>query len=202
MCEYTEQYAPGQHPSTRELVLADVKQLEFAATMELLKDKEIWIADTGASNHSTFNDDGCVNKKTSNISSQGAYGAGRTPECEMDIPTMVCDKSVNEKTGILMTGVSHMKNGNFNLFSVTRAVMSGWKLTGDKKVIEIKKGDLVISFDIVIKTTKGTLYCAHNDHGVTIMMIGYANYHEGNVYRMFNPYTVRVSETRDVIWLQ
>ena len=46
MCEYTGHYAPGQRPSTRELMLADVKQLEFAATMELLKDKEIWIADT------------------------------------------------------------------------------------------------------------------------------------------------------------
>ena len=33
-------------------------------------------------------------------------------------------------------------------------------------------------------------------------MIGYANYHGGNVYRMFNPFTGRVSETRDVIWLQ
>ena len=69
MCEYIGHYAPEQQPSTRELVLADVKQLEVAATMELLKDKEIWIADTGASNHSTFNDDGWVNKKPSNISS-------------------------------------------------------------------------------------------------------------------------------------
>ena len=79
----------------------------------------------------------------------------------MDIPTMVCDKFGNEKTGILMTGVSHMKNGNFNLFSVTRAMMSGWKLTGDEESIRIQKGDLTISFDIVIKTTKGALYCAH-----------------------------------------
>ena len=136
-------------------MLAGVKQLEFAATMELLKDKEIWIADTDASNNSTFNDDGSVNKKPSNISSQEAYGAGRTPECEIDIPTMVCNKSRNEKMGILMTGVSHMKNGNFNLFSVTNAMMSGWKLTGDEKSIRIQKGDLTISFDIVIKTTKG-----------------------------------------------
>ena len=41
-----------------------------------------------------------------------------------------------------------------------------------------------------------------NDRGVTMMMIGYANCHEGNVYRMLNPFTGRVSETRDVIWLQ
>ena len=54
-----------------------------------------------------------------------------------------------------------MKNGNFNLFSVTRAMMTGWKLTGDEKAIRIQKGGLAISFDIVIKTTKGALHCAH-----------------------------------------
>ena len=39
------------------------------------------------------------------------------------------------------------------------------------------------------------------DRGVTCMFVGYASDHTGNVYRMFNPLTKRVSVTRDVFWL-
>ena len=40
------------------------------------------------------------------------------------------------------------------------------------------------------------------DRGVTCIFIGYANNHEGNVFRMCNEKTSRVTETRDVIFLQ
>jgi len=39
------------------------------------------------------------------------------------------------------------------------------------------------------------------NRGITMMMVGYANYHEGDVYRMFNLETGRVTETRDIIGL-
>ena len=34
-----------------------------------------------------------------------------------------------------------------------------------------------------------------------MMMVGYANHHEGDVYRMLNLETGRVMETREIIWL-
>ena len=40
------------------------------------------------------------------------------------------------------------------------------------------------------------------DHGVTCMFVGYADNHSGDCYRMYNPNTGRVMETRDVIFLQ
>ena len=39
------------------------------------------------------------------------------------------------------------------------------------------------------------------DHGVTIMMVGYADHHEGNCYRMFNPLRNSIVESGDVTWL-
>ena len=39
------------------------------------------------------------------------------------------------------------------------------------------------------------------NRGITMMMVGYANYHEGDVYRMLNLETGRVTETRAIIWL-
>ncbi len=39
------------------------------------------------------------------------------------------------------------------------------------------------------------------DQGVTMMFIGYDNYHSGNCYRMYNLVTSRVVITCDAIWL-
>jgi hypothetical protein len=38
------------------------------------------------------------------------------------------------------------------------------------------------------------------DRGITMRFVGYANSHAGNCYRMYNPVTSRVCETRDIIW--
>ena len=65
-------YAGDDDEHLMELQLAAAEQLEFPATMELLKDKEVWIADTGASNHTTPWKDGAINKRPSNVLTQGA----------------------------------------------------------------------------------------------------------------------------------
>jgi hypothetical protein len=39
------------------------------------------------------------------------------------------------------------------------------------------------------------------DRGVTMMLVGYDNYHSGNCYCMCNPVMTRVVITRDAIWL-
>ena len=41
-----------------------------------------------------------------------------------------------------------------------------------------------------------------SDKGVQCMMVGYAENHDGDVYRMWNPVTRWVHVTRDVIWLR
>jgi hypothetical protein len=39
------------------------------------------------------------------------------------------------------------------------------------------------------------------DRGITMMFVGYAQEHAGNCYRIYNPVTLGVSETRDIIWM-
>ena len=39
------------------------------------------------------------------------------------------------------------------------------------------------------------------NHGVTMMMVGYADKHEGNCYRIFNPLRNSIVESRNVTWL-
>jgi hypothetical protein len=38
------------------------------------------------------------------------------------------------------------------------------------------------------------------NRGITMVFVGYADGHAGNRYRMYNPVTSQVCETRDIIW--
>ena len=60
-----------------------------------------------------------------------------------------------------MKDVSYVPNANFNLFSVTRRMQNGWTLSGDKNAIILTKDGRTITFDILIKTKKGALYCVY-----------------------------------------
>ena len=39
------------------------------------------------------------------------------------------------------------------------------------------------------------------DRGITMLFVGYSSGHAGNCYRMYNPVTSRVCESRDIIWM-
>ena len=41
-----------------------------------------------------------------------------------------------------------------------------------------------------------------SNRGVAMISVGYADNHEGNCYRMFNPFRNSVVESRDVTWLR
>ncbi len=59
---------------------------------------------------------------------------------------------------MIITDVSHLPEGNFNLFSVTRLQNKGWTLTGNAYYIKLEKGKKSLLFNIVINTPKGALY--------------------------------------------
>jgi hypothetical protein len=54
--------------------------------------------------------------------------------------------------------VSHLHEGNFNHFSVTKLQKKGWTLTGNADYIKLQKGKKSLLFNIVIHTPKGALY--------------------------------------------
>jgi hypothetical protein len=61
-------------------------------TMDILKRSDMWIADSGASNHVTFSDKGCRNKRIATGSTHGIVGDSVLPKCELDIPCVHFDK--------------------------------------------------------------------------------------------------------------
>ena len=93
-------------------------EIVIAGSLEILKDPEIWICDTGASKHSTFSKVGCSGEHQSETQSQGISGPARKAESKIDLPSIVCDRFGNELTRVTLKEVSYKGDSNFNLFLV------------------------------------------------------------------------------------
>ena len=100
-------------------------EIAIAGSLEILSDPEMWICDTGASNHSTFSKLGNSAERPSDTQSQGISGPARKSESEVDLPSIVCNRFGNELTEVTLTEVSYKGDSNFNLFSVGRCLISG-----------------------------------------------------------------------------
>jgi hypothetical protein len=117
----------------------------------------MWITDSSASNHVTFSDKVCKNKTNATGLTQGIVGDSVLPKCELDIPCVHFYKDGAHVEEVIITDVSHLPEGNFNLFSVTRLQKKGWTLTGNADYIKLHKGGKKLLFNKVINTPKGAL---------------------------------------------
>jgi hypothetical protein len=75
-----------------------------------------------------------------------------------------CDKHGNELRTSELSDVTHLPNGKFNLFSITKMQMNGWKLHRDSKQICLTKEEHEVIFDIIIPTNKGLLFALYFWH--------------------------------------
>jgi hypothetical protein len=122
-------------------------------SMDMLKRNDSRIAGSAASNHVTFSDKGCRNKIIAAGSAHRIVGNSSLPKCELDIPCVHFDKDGAQVGEVIIIDVSHLPEGNFNLFSVTRLQKRGWTLTGNADLIKQS-----LLFNIVINTPKGALF--------------------------------------------
>jgi hypothetical protein len=113
------------------------------ASMTMMKRSDKWIADSGASNHVIFNDKGCQNKRNATGLTNGIVGKSVLPKCELDIPCVHFDKDGNQVGEVIITDMSHLPEGNFNLFSLTRLHKKRWTLPSQAMQItsSFKKGE-------------------------------------------------------------
>jgi hypothetical protein len=117
----------------------------------------MWIADSGASYHVIFSDKGCWNKRNTTSWMHRILGKSVLPKCKLDIPCVHYTK--NGQVGeVTITDVSHLSEGNFKLFSLTRLPKKGWTLSGNAEYIKLQKDGNSLLFNIVLNTPKGALY--------------------------------------------
>ena len=80
---------------------------------------------------------------------------------DIDLPGVLCDKYGNKLQPVNLTEVGFTPDSNFNLCSITRLLVDVWQLKGNIDALSVSKGGVTITFDIVIRTRKGALFCTY-----------------------------------------
>jgi hypothetical protein len=142
-----------------DVSLVVMSETTLQPTMEALVDKNIWIADTGATSHVTNSKVKGKNHCNPTVKIKGFVGESINSDLEIDIPvTYMCENG--DEIEAELQDIQVNKVFNFNLFSVTRMLQRGYKLKGDVKSMSLEKGNHKFMFDSVIRTRGGALYCA------------------------------------------
>ena len=76
----------------------------------------------------------------------------------MDLDCIAINNDGNAIGPVRLENVALLETSNYNLFSLSKLLNSGWKMQGDASNVVMLKGSMVLTFAIVIKTTKGNLF--------------------------------------------
>jgi Zinc knuckle len=118
--------------------------------------KDLWLGDSGASCHMTCSDAGMKNCKSINMHIR--IGDGKLLKA-----TKIGDKhvTVRQKDGkyfnIVLKDCKYVPDLFVNLFSITKTLDSGWKLSNEGVKIKLSKSNTTIKFDQVLPTDNGVL---------------------------------------------
>ena len=167
--------ATSSNTSGFEVLFAATAQA-FPNSMDLLRDPNIWIADTGASMDTTGHKIGMYDMKTVTDASGALCADGGIAKAASigKLPVAVHDNKGQHVKDLTLEEVAHSPKCPFNLISVTKRLMNGWKVSGDDTSIVLHKGDMKVVFDIKINTDKGVV-CAADMQRVTINETGAVN---------------------------
>jgi hypothetical protein len=137
--------------------------IEFDKSIDLLKDPNVWIGDSGSSTHSTGHSIGIIKMDTSKPGGGVVTSSGLElkPQGKGQLPITVCDKTGRELVNMTMSSVKYVPGQCFNLMSISRMQKNGWKLDGGKDFLRVSKDGNEIKFDIMIPTEDGCVYAGY-----------------------------------------
>ena len=149
----------------------EVGNITFPTSHKMLADPNVWIADTGATTHSTPHQQGMSACRKGNEKDSITVGNGKSVEASKvgNLKGDLCNKSgevVQRK--VMLRDVTHVPGAKFNLFSITRMQNMGWQLHGDKHAIWITKGGNQVKFDIKIPTPKGCIFAMYLERATEV----------------------------------
>jgi hypothetical protein len=127
------------------------------ASMTMLEKRHVDCS-SGASNHVTFSDKGCRNKRNATGLTHGIVVKSVLPMCELDIPCVHYDKDGNQVEEVTITDASDLPEGTFNLFSLTRLQKKGWTLSGNDGFFPWEPPLVSVSANKLIFTIHVTFY--------------------------------------------
>ncbi|GFH50456.1 hypothetical protein CTEN210_06932 [Chaetoceros tenuissimus] len=133
-------------------------ETSLLTSKEVVDDPYFFIADSGASNDMKITMDGISNKRESKgYGIISANGAVKTPNAIADYDFTQYDKHGRKVQDGKMTDVC-VGAGTFNLFSITKRLQAGWKLSGSDVNLTLTKGKAKIVFDQKVKVGSSYLF--------------------------------------------
>ena len=119
-----------------------MSKVDVPMTMDILSEDDIWICDSGASSHSTKSEKGARNKKDTSSTSVGHAGPAIKATSSIDVPGRFLAKDGSPGMRACLTDVSFNEGLNFNLMSLSKMLVQGWKISsGNATGIHIQKGE-------------------------------------------------------------
>jgi hypothetical protein len=133
----------------------------FPADPQMSNGPNACIGDAGATVHVMPHKNGIANVITDSKDDAVTMGNEQAEQATQiaDIPGQACNKNGTQVNRAIMKDVAPVPNGKFNLFSVTKMMSKGWKLSGEKDKLTVTKDEDKINFDVAIPTSKGVI-CA------------------------------------------
>ena len=128
-------------------------------------DRNLWLADTGASSHMRNSIAGMFDIKSSNSSVQVADGDPLEVKMEGKWRGEILQKN-GEKIKVTLDKVKYAPRLSANLFSITRALLQGWRLKNDGLVIEIEKDGRIVKFDHILGNEERYIGAVHMAPGL------------------------------------
>ncbi len=147
-------HGPAYSPKT-EYGLGTKNQVR---SMDMLKRNDIWIADFGASNHVTFSDKGCRNKRIATGSTHRIVGNSVLPKCELDIPCVHFDKDGAQVGEVLIVDVSHLPEG-IQSFQCDKVAEKGVNPDRKCRLHQAPKRGEIIAVQHSNQYTQGSFVC-------------------------------------------
>ena len=111
--------------------------MTFASDTSIVRDQNIFIADTGAMSDTTRFLDGLKNveEASKEYAITDAYGTNIIASKHGTLKGVIYDKQCRDLHVVAIYGVLHMPRSELNLFSVSIRTEEVWKLGGDKTAI-------------------------------------------------------------------
>ncbi len=106
-----------------------------SGSQQLLKCSDVWIGDTGATQHSTFSAVGGMNKWECNVKTKGQMGTATSTSVLMDFKVQLCNIHGNCYGTALLHDVQVNSSFNYNLFSIN--LKDGFTLSGIESTIAL-----------------------------------------------------------------
>jgi hypothetical protein len=134
-------------------------------------DPYIWIADTGATVHSTSIIKLAQDWRQETNNTVVVMGNGQKEEVMKTgkVTGIVKNCEGGIQGNITLLEVMFLPNGQYNLISITKVMQSGWKLEGDENKISLRKHNKILIFEIKIKTSRGVLFAVRIENGQELM---------------------------------